>query len=127
MLMSNPKATKLRELISSGVFLPMPCCFDALSGKMIEQAGFNLTFMSGFAASASRIGAPDLGLMSYGEVVDHARNITDATSIPLIADGDTGYGNVNNVIHMVEKYEKDFIPFSYLFIHLFCNNLMFKF
>ena len=104
--MSNPKATKLRELISSGVFLPMPCCFDALSGKMIEQAGFNLTFMSGFAASASRIGAPDLGLMSYGEVVDHARNITDATSIPLIADGDTGYGNAMNVIRTVSGLAK---------------------
>ena len=106
MLMSNPKATKLREQISSGVFLPMPCCFDALSGKMIEQAGFNLTFMSGFAASASRIGAPDLGLMSYGEVVDHARNITDATSIPLIADGDTGYGNAMNVIRTVSGLAK---------------------
>ena len=106
MLMSNPKATKLRELISSGVFLPMPCCFDALSGKMIEQAGFNLTFMSGFAASASRIGAPDLGLMSYGEVVDHARNITDVTSIPLIADGDTGYGNAMNVIRTVSGLAK---------------------
>ena len=106
MLMSNPKATKLRELISSGLFLPMPCCFDALSGKMIEQAGFSLTFMSGFAASASRIGAPDLGLMSYGEVVDHARNITDATSIPLIADGDTGYGNAMNVIRTVSGLAK---------------------
>ena len=106
MLTSNPKAIKLRELISSGVFLPMPCCFDALSGKMIEQAGFNLTFMSGFAASASRIGAPDLGLMSYGEVVDHARNITDATSIPLIADGDTGYGNAMNVIRTVSGLAK---------------------
>ena len=106
MLTSNPKATKLRELISSGVFLPMPCCFDALSGKMIEQAGFSLTFMSGFAASASRIGAPDLGLMSYGEVVDHARNITDATSIPLIADGDTGYGNAMNVIRTVSGLAK---------------------
>ena len=106
MLTSNPKATKLRELISSGEFLPMPCCFDALSGKMIEQAGFSLTFMSGFAASASRIGAPDLGLMSYGEVVDHARNITDATSIPLIADGDTGYGNAMNVIRTVSGLAK---------------------
>ena len=106
MLISNPKATKLRELISSGIFLPMPCCFDALSGKMIEQAGFSLTFMSGFAASASRIGAPDLGLMSYGEVVDHARNITDATSIPLIADGDTGYGNAMNVIRTVSGLAK---------------------
>ena len=106
MVISNPKATKLRELINSEVFLPMPCCFDALSGKMIEQAGFNLTFMSGFAASASRIGAPDLGLMSYGEVVDHARNITDATSIPLIADGDTGYGNAMNVIRTVSGLAK---------------------
>jgi 2-methylisocitrate lyase-like PEP mutase family enzyme len=56
-----------------------------------------LTFMSGFAASASRLGAPDLGLMSYGEVVDQARNIAEAIKIPMIADGDTGYGNAMNV------------------------------
>ncbi|MEM9783870.1 MAG: isocitrate lyase/PEP mutase family protein, partial [Pseudomonadota bacterium] len=69
----------------------------ALSAKLIEQEGFDLTFMSGFAASASRIGAPDLGLMSYGEVVEQARNITEGLTIPLIADGDTGYGNAMNV------------------------------
>ena len=82
--------------------MPMPCCFDALSAKMIEQAGFEVTFMSGFAASASRLGQPDLGLMSYAEVVDQARNITDAISIPVIADGDTGYGNAMNVRRTVE-------------------------
>ena len=97
MNISNNATSFLRTLIASGEFLTMPCCFDALSAKLIEQAGFNLTFMSGFAASASRLGAPDLGLMSYGEVVDQARNIAEAIKIPMIADGDTGYGNAMNV------------------------------
>lgn len=84
----------------------MPCCFDALSAKLIEQEGYELTFMSGFAASASRIGAPDLGLMSYGEVVDQARNITETVRIPLIGDGDTGYGNAMNVRRTVTGFAK---------------------
>ena len=106
--MSNPNkmAAKLREKIANGDFMPMPCCFDALSAKMIEQAGFGVTFMSGFAASASRLGQPDLGLMSYAEVVDQARNITDAISIPVIVDGDTGYGNAMNVRRAVEGFAK---------------------
>ncbi|MEO0821860.1 MAG: isocitrate lyase/PEP mutase family protein [Pseudomonadota bacterium] len=95
--MPNAAADRLRALLSENRLHVMPCCFDALSAKLIEQEGFGLTFMSGFAASASRIGAPDLGLMSYGEVADQARNITEAVSIPLIADGDTGYGNAMNV------------------------------
>ena len=102
----NKMAAKLREKITNGDFMPMPCCFDALSAKMIEQAGFGVTFMSGFAASASRLGQPDLGLMSYAEVVDQARNITDAISIPVIVDGDTGYGNAMNVRRTVEGFAK---------------------
>ncbi len=106
--MSNPNkmASRLREKIANGEFMPMPCCFDALSAKMIEQAGFGVTFMSGFAASASRLGQPDLGLMSYAEVVDQARNITDAVAIPIIADGDTGYGNAMNVRRTVQGFAK---------------------
>jgi len=84
----------------------MPCCFDALSAKLIEQEKFDLTFMSGFGASAARLGQPDLGLMSYGEVVDQARNISDAISIPLLADGDTGYGNAMNVRRTVSGLAK---------------------
>ncbi|MEL6211181.1 MAG: carboxyvinyl-carboxyphosphonate phosphorylmutase, partial [Pseudomonadota bacterium] len=61
---------RLRALLAEDRLHVMPCCFDALSARLIEQEGFALTFMSGFAASASRIGAPDLGLMSYGEVVE---------------------------------------------------------
>jgi 2-methylisocitrate lyase-like PEP mutase family enzyme len=84
----------------------MPCCFDALSARLIAQEGYDLTFMSGFAASASRIGAPDLGLMSYGEVVDQAANICETLPIPLIGDGDTGYGNAMNVRRTVKGFAR---------------------
>ncbi|WP_306149175.1 MULTISPECIES: oxaloacetate decarboxylase [unclassified Roseibium] len=100
------QADKLRALLAQDRLKVMPCCFDALSAKLIEQAGFGLTFMSGFATSASRIGQPDLGLMSYAEVLDQARNITDAIEIPLIADGDTGYGNAMNVRRTVTGFAK---------------------
>jgi 2-methylisocitrate lyase-like PEP mutase family enzyme len=100
------QADKLRALLAQDKLNVMPCCFDALSAKLIEQAGFSLTFMSGFATSASRIGQPDLGLMSYAEVLDQARNITDAIQIPLIADGDTGYGNAMNVRRTVTGFAK---------------------
>ncbi|WP_299963898.1 isocitrate lyase/PEP mutase family protein [uncultured Roseobacter sp.] len=99
-------ANTLRSLLAQDKCHVMPCCFDALSARLIEQEGYGLTFMSGFAASASRIGAPDLGLMSYGEVVDQARNITEATRIPLIGDGDTGYGNAMNVRRTVAGFAK---------------------
>lgn len=97
-------ACSLRALLKEERMLVMPCCFDALSARLIEQEGFPLTFMSGFAASASRIGAPDLGLMSYGEVLDQLRNITDAVSIPVLGDGDTGYGNAMNVRRTVSGF-----------------------
>ncbi len=103
--MMTPAST-LRALLARDELITMPCCFDALSAKLVEQQGFGLTFMSGFSASAARIGAPDLGLMSYGEVLDQARNITDAVSIPVIADGDTGYGNAMNVKRTVQGFAK---------------------
>ena len=103
--MASP-ADKLRDLLKRDTLHVMPCCHDALSAKLIEQAGFDLTFMSGFAASASRIGEPDLGLMSFGEVVDQFRDITDAVKLPVIADADTGYGNAMNVRRTVAGFAK---------------------
>jgi 2-methylisocitrate lyase-like PEP mutase family enzyme len=82
----------------------MPCCFDALSARMIEQAGFRLSFMSGFAVSASRLGRPDTGLISFGEMLDQGRSICEAIDLPVIGDGDTGYGNAMNVRRTVEAY-----------------------
>lgn len=69
----------------------MPCCFDGLSARMIEAAGFPAAFMSGFCASGARLGAPDAGLLSYGEMVDQGRSCLEATRmLPIIGDGDTG-------------------------------------
>ena len=99
-------AANLRALLAQDKCHTKPCCCDALSAKLIQQEGYPLTFMSGFAASASRIGAPDLGLMSYSEVLDQARNIVDAIDIPLIGDGDTGYGNAMNVRRTVAGFAK---------------------
>ena len=99
-------STKLRDLIKNNSFLPIPSCFDALSAKLIEQTGFEVMFMSGFAASASRIGEPDMGVMTFTEVLDQLNNITDATSMPVIGDGDTGYGNAMNVHRTVKSFAK---------------------
>jgi 2-methylisocitrate lyase-like PEP mutase family enzyme len=95
---------RLRELLEGPELLVMPCCFDALSARLIERAGFPLTFMSGFAVSAARLGAPDTGLISYGEMLDQGRNLCAAVSIPVIGDADTGYGNPLNVKRTVAGY-----------------------
>jgi 2-methylisocitrate lyase-like PEP mutase family enzyme len=84
----------------------MPCCFDALSASMIEQAGFELTFMSGFAVSATRLAVPDTGLISYGEMLDQGRSICEAVGLPVIGDADTGYGNPLNIQRTVVGYAR---------------------
>jgi len=99
-------AQQLKQLLDTPGLLVMPGCYDAFSARLIERAGFRLTFMGGFAVSASRIGMPDTGLISYAEMVDQARNICSAVSIPVIGDGDTGYGNALNVQRTVKGYAK---------------------
>ncbi len=99
-------AQQLKQLLDAPGLLVMPGCYDAFSARLIERAGFRLTFMGGFAVSASRIGMPDTGLISYAEMVDQARNICSAVSLPVIGDGDTGYGNALNVQRTVKGYAK---------------------
>jgi 2-methylisocitrate lyase-like PEP mutase family enzyme len=98
------KAEKLRAILAQDRCHMAPCCWDALSAKMIGEAGFPFTFMSGFAVSAARLGLPDTGLISYAEMADQVRGICAATSIPVIGDGDTGYGNALNVERTVRGY-----------------------
>ncbi len=97
-------AGRLRDLLDQPGLIIMPCCFDAHSAKLIARAGFPLTFMSGFAVSATRLGLPDTGLISYGEMLDQGRNICAAVAIPVIGDGDTGYGNALNVKRTVAGF-----------------------
>lgn len=99
-------AQQLRKLLDAPGLLVMPGCYDAFSARLIERAGFKLTFMGGFAVSASRIGMPDTGLISYAEMADQAAGICNAVSIPVIGDGDTGYGNALNVQRTVKGYAR---------------------
>jgi 2-methylisocitrate lyase-like PEP mutase family enzyme len=94
----------LRKLLETPEILVMPCCHDGLSAILIEQAGFPITFMSGFAVSASLIGKPDTGLISYGEMVQQGQAICQAVQIPVLGDGDTGYGNAVNIKRTVQGY-----------------------
>jgi 2-methylisocitrate lyase-like PEP mutase family enzyme len=103
--MATPAAA-LRSLLNAPGIRVMPCCFDAFSARLIERAGFPLTFMSGFAVSAARLALPDTGLISYGEMLDQGRNICSAVAIPVIGDADTGYGNVLNVQRTVAGYAR---------------------
>ncbi len=101
--MNNP-AEKLKGLLNNEGLLTMPGCHDAMSAKLIEQAGFDIGFMSGFAVSGARLAMPDTGLISYGEMVDQGRTICSTVSIPMIGDGDTGFGNALNIQRTVQGY-----------------------
>jgi 2-methylisocitrate lyase-like PEP mutase family enzyme len=98
------KAEKLRTLLAEPGALVLPGCYDALTARLIERAGYKAAFMGGFAVSAARLGAPDTGLISYAEMVDQGRNICAAVDFPVIGDGDTGYGNAVNVQRTVQGY-----------------------
>jgi len=97
-------ADALRDLLREPRIRLMPCCYDAFSARLVERAGFALTFMSGFAVAAARLGLPDTGLISYGEMLDQGRDICAAVSIPVLGDADTGYGNALNVQRTVRGY-----------------------
>lgn len=96
----------LREMLEKEEALLVPGCYDALSAKILKQAGFPVIYMSGSGVTASVTGKPDVGLLTMTEMVNQARNIVNATDLPLICDADTGYGNAINVIRTVKEYEQ---------------------
>jgi len=100
------RAARLRALLGSGRLVSAPGAYDALSARLIAQAGFDAVYMTGYGASASAIGAPDVGLLSMSEMARRASDIADAVDLPVIADGDTGFGNPVNVRRTVREYEK---------------------
>lgn len=102
----NNSANKLRKLLKNNKFISAPCCFDALSAKIVENSGFELTVLSGFSVAATRLCMPDLGLISYSEVYDQAKNIKESISIPLVVDADNGYGNIMNVRRTAAEFIK---------------------
>ena len=100
-------AQRLRDLLAQPNVEIMPGCYDGLSAKLVTDAGYKVMFMSGFAVAAARLGLPDTGLISFAEMLDSLRNCCSAAgNVPLIGDGDTGYGNALNVQRTVVEYAR---------------------
>ncbi|MEO8954988.1 MAG: isocitrate lyase/PEP mutase family protein [Ktedonobacteraceae bacterium] len=102
-----PATTRLRELLAQPELLVAPGAYDALSARLIAQAGFPAVYMTGFGTAASTLGQPDVGLLTMSEMVSRAAALAAVVGDrPLIADADTGYGNPINVRRTIREYER---------------------
>ena len=99
------KTTRLRQRLHARKLLQAPGAYDVLSARIIAMTGFEAVYMTGYGTSASVLGQPDVGLLTMSEMAERARNIAAAVDVPVIADGDTGFGNPLNVRRTVQAYE----------------------
>ena len=95
----------LKQSLSQDGLVVAPGAYDALSAKIIEQAGFKAVFLSGFGLSASLLGKPDIGLLTMTEVVSQAKNVCQAIDLPVLADAEAGYGGIVNIQRTVREFE----------------------
>jgi 2-methylisocitrate lyase-like PEP mutase family enzyme len=94
----------LRAALAAHKPLVIPGCFNALSARILEEAGFEAVYMSGYGTSLNLLGLPDAGLVTLTEMALNARLIASAVRVPVIADADTGFGNAINVVRTIEEY-----------------------
>jgi carboxyvinyl-carboxyphosphonate phosphorylmutase len=99
------KAAILRQLLSQKEILVAPGAHDVLTAKIIAKTGFKAVYFTGYGQAASHLGSPDVGLLTMTEMVARVRSFVSAVDVPVIADGDTGFGNVVNVMRTVREYE----------------------
>jgi len=99
------KTTQLRQLLNKKEILVAPGAHDALTAKIIEKVGFEAVYFTGYGQAASHLGTADIGLLTMTEMVARVRNFVMAVDIPVIADGDTGFGNAMNVMRTISEYE----------------------
>ncbi|MBV7483371.1 oxaloacetate decarboxylase [Bordetella sp. BOR01] len=97
---------RLRQLIEAPDLLALPGVFDGFSTRLVEHSGFEAAFITGSGISESRLGQPDVGIMGLEENVAAVRAMTSCSSLLLLADGDTGYGNAVNVYHATRAFER---------------------
>jgi len=100
------RCADLKALIEGPEILVAPGAYDPFIARCIEGAGFDAVYMTGAGVSHVRLGQPDLGLLTFSEMVDQAARIADAVGVPVFADADTGYGNALNVQRTVRAYER---------------------
>jgi methylisocitrate lyase len=96
---------RFRRLMEQHPCLLTPGCYDALSARLAEHAGFEAVAISGFGVEAALLGKPDIGLLTLTELVDQARRIAGAIDVPVTCDGETGFGGVHNVARLVHDLE----------------------
>lgn len=96
-------STRLRQRLENNEIIVLPGAYDALSAILIEQAGFEQFFTTGFGIAAGTLGVPDIGLLTQTEIIERARRIASVVDIPLVADMDTGYGNPLNVMRTTQE------------------------
>src|SRR3979409_1238881 len=104
MISMSPNIATFRQLLESSELIGAPGAYDAITARLIEQAGFPLVYMTGAGTAAAR-GYPDYGLLTMSEMVDTATVLARSVSIPVLADADTGFGNELNVTRTVHEYE----------------------
>ena len=100
--MADPK---LKKMIETGEFITAPGVFDMISTLVADRMGFPALYVTGYGVSASHLGLPDAGIMTYTDMETRVRQIVDGAATPVIADADTGYGGLLNVRHTVRGYE----------------------
>ncbi len=101
---ATPAAERFRALLARPAILQMPGAHNGMAALQAKAAGFEALYLSGAAMTAS-MGIPDLGMITVDEVCFFIRQITRATGLPLLVDGDTGYGEALNVMHMIRSFE----------------------
>ena len=99
-------STDLKARLAQPRALLAPGVYDALSALVAEQAGFEALYLSGASIAYTRLGRSDVGLTTYSEVADTLARITERVSLPVIVDGDTGFGNALNVMRTVRGFER---------------------
>jgi carboxyvinyl-carboxyphosphonate phosphorylmutase len=100
------KTTRLRKLLEEPGIVAMPCSYDSLTAKLIEQTGYKVVGVTGAGLCAAILGAPDVGLMTMTEVLNQTKNIVSATNLPVICDCDNGYGGPINIMRTVREFEE---------------------
>ena len=96
----------LKQLLARDQILVAPCCYDMISARLIERAGFEAVYLGGYAHVASHLGLPDAGLATFSEMLERVHNLVRCVGVPVLADGDTGYGNALNMRRTVQEYEQ---------------------
>jgi 2,3-dimethylmalate lyase len=104
--MSERQTTRLKQLLAGTRCIVAPGVADAFAARMVAMEGFEACYMTGFGTSLTRLGMPDIGLLTMSEMIDNAARIADACAVPLVADADTGYGNAMNVRRTIREYER---------------------